>query len=253
MKKTTFIAAAALGLASVANAGVIYSATTGNSTLLDSGYNSTGSATLTGTEGNLVVYNNNGGFNSAGIASTENINTLNGTALTADDTVILKVTVDSISGDLRSQGVIFGMFSSNSVPNADTGLIIGTEMGNIGNDINIRSSFQDIGATGDKSSNAEIYNGFSITLTANVDGYSFVLDSIGDTTPITVNGTFSGTEFVDNFGTGHFNYSAQKFNTGAVTTTISEATITVIPEPATLGLVVAMGGSLLWVRRVFMV
>ncbi|VGO15662.1 hypothetical protein PDESU_04247 [Pontiella desulfatans] len=34
---------------------------------------------------------------------------------------------------------------------------------------------------------------------------------------------------------------------------IDNVSMTVIPEPATLGLVVAMGGSLLWVRRVFMV
>jgi hypothetical protein len=34
---------------------------------------------------------------------------------------------------------------------------------------------------------------------------------------------------------------------------IDNVSMTVIPEPATLGLVVAMGGGLLWVRRVFMV
>uniref|UniRef100_UPI003568F9B4 PEP-CTERM sorting domain-containing protein n=1 Tax=Pontiella sp. TaxID=2837462 RepID=UPI003568F9B4 len=32
-----------------------------------------------------------------------------------------------------------------------------------------------------------------------------------------------------------------------------DGTVTVIPEPATLGLVVMMGGGLLWIRRVFMV
>jgi hypothetical protein len=227
MKKTTLITVLALGLAGVANAGTIYSATTGNSTLIDNEYASTGSPTLTESNGYLVVYNDNGGFNAAGFTSTADIETLNGTALTDYDTVTIKLTVDSISGDLRSQGVQFGMYPAATTATEETGMIIGVEANNLGGDVNIRASFQDIGVTGYKGTDAELYNGFTMTLTADVAGYTFVLESIGATSPITVSGTFAGTEFLDNFGTGHFYFAEQKWNTGPLTSTLSEASITV--------------------------
>jgi hypothetical protein len=227
MKKIIYISAVAIGLVGSAQSAEIWSATTANTTVIDSEYSSTGPATLSGTEGNLVLTSSNGGFNADGFASTADINTLNGTALVDTDTVTIKLTVDSISGDLRANGVTFGMFSSAEAATTDTGMLIGAKMANQGSAVNIRASFQDIGDTGFFATDAELYDGFTMTLTANAAGYTFVLESVGATSPITVSGTFAGTEFLDHFGSGHFYFSAQKFNTGPVSTTISEASISV--------------------------
>ncbi|VGO15663.1 hypothetical protein PDESU_04248 [Pontiella desulfatans] len=227
MKKIIYISAVAIGLVGSAQSAEIWSATTANTTVIDSEYSSTGPATLSGTEGNLVLTSSNGGFNADGMASTADINTLNGTALVDTDTVTIKLTVDSISGDLRANGVTFGMFSSAEAATTDTGMLIGAKMANQGSAVNIRASYQDIGDTGFFATDAELYDGFTMTLTANAAGYTFVLESVGATSPITVSGTFAGTEFLDHFGSGHFYFSAQKFNTGPVSTTISEASISV--------------------------
>ena len=46
-----------------------------------------GVSTLSGTPGSLVLNNTSGNFNNSGIVSSADLNTLNGTPLTANDTV----------------------------------------------------------------------------------------------------------------------------------------------------------------------
>ncbi|MDF7809282.1 Ig-like domain-containing protein, partial [Pontiellaceae bacterium B12219] len=212
---------------------VIFSATTANSTFVNNvvqGNPATGSLTDIGSD--LVVTNHGVNFGMVGFASTSDINTLNGTALTAADTVILKVAVEDLDGTIRANGVNFGMSSDVNfvVPTeSGTSLLIGAEAANNGSDILIAGSFQDSGNTGFKASDAELYNGFTMTLTADVTGYTFVLDSVGAADPVTVSGTFAGSEFLDYFSTGHFYYAAQQFNTGSpLVSTISEASISIV-------------------------
>ena len=61
---------------------------------------------FTGTPGALQLQNNGANFNFSAFASTDDINTLNGTPLVATDTVSLTIAVSGLSvGTLR--GVLF--------------------------------------------------------------------------------------------------------------------------------------------------
>ena len=269
--RKTWITAVAVGLVGAVNAAVIYDAAPGNTTLLNNGSNDSGSLSLSGSAGSLVVTNANGSFNMGGPVSTSNINTLNGTALTAADTVTLKLTVDSISGTWRANGVQFGLVGSTTAfPNTTTdNLVFGVRAPNQGSSVERRYSFLtpgDLDLSFD-ATEASIFDGFSMEIVANSAGYAVTLSDIivanstatgitdGDTTA-TVTGSFTGSQFLDNFGDGHIWYGSQRFNTNPSTdplvTNISEMSIDVIPEPATLGLVAAFGGGILIIRRRFM-
>lgn len=231
------------GLVGVANA-VIYDATPANTTLVDNGVAvGVDALTLTGAPGSLVLTNGNGAFNMGGFSSTSDINTLQGTPLTINDTVSIKLTVDSVSpiANLRANGIAFGMvydpvFGATAATAPFENLLIGAEAANSGSDIVIlNSSFQDTGGTGSPdATNDGIADGFTMTLTANVSGYTFLLEGLNASiTPITVSGTFSGNEFLTYFGTGHFYYAAQKWDgsggatPAALVSVISEASIDV--------------------------
>lgn len=229
MNKLIWMATVVLGLASTTSATTIYSATTANSTFVHNevqGTPATGS--LADGPSGIIVTNHGVNFGMVGFTSTDTINTLNGTALTVSNTVTLKITVDDLDGTIRANGINFGMAANAAFLSGSSSLVVGAEADNNGNDILIVSSFQDSGDTGFDVTNAELYNGFTMTLTADVEGYTFVLDSVGNTDPVTVSGTFAGNEFLDYFSTGHFYYTAQQFNTGLpLVSTISEATISV--------------------------
>ena len=72
-------------------------------------------------------------------------------------------------------------------------------------------------------------DGCTITLTANANGYRFSFAGLipaNDNPIVDITGTFSGTEFVDNFNNAHFFTQTQKFQgTSATDTTVSEASI----------------------------
>ncbi|MEP4077268.1 hypothetical protein [Haloferula sp.] len=218
----------------------VFSADTGNITAV----NNNGAGTISGATPDLIVTNASVSNNMGGFASTSDINTLNGSALTAADTVTIKVTVDSLTvGNLRANGVEFGMASAVGFRPANS-LLIGMAGSNNGSDVRIvAGSFQDAGTLEFNSSQADIIDGFSITLTANAAGYTFFLEDIlvagstnpaysnGDTTA-TISGTFSGTEFLDNFSTGHFYSAVQQQTAGAaMVADYSVATIDVVNVP----------------------
>ncbi|MEP4077269.1 hypothetical protein [Haloferula sp.] len=238
---------------SATHATVIFDASTGNTSSITNNGTPTGVA---GTPGSLTYTGATDGFNNAGFASTDNINTLiGGAGLTDADTVTITLNVSSITGGaLRSQGVLFGMSGDTStILGGANSMLIQMEGGNIGSDILIgANSFQDAGDTGLQNFNSAILNGFTATLTADKDGYEFSLTGVHTTSPHIVTGTFSGTEFVDNFGTGHFYYTAQKFNQAtALTTNITEASIdvTTVPEPSGVTILGLCGVGLLLRRR----
>ena len=258
-----------MSTANVADADLVYEATTGNSTVVTNGAGTPGILTFTGATPDLIITNNNGNFNMAGFASTSDINTLlaaaSKPALAATDTVTFATTVDSISAVvLRSNGFEFGMADTVAFRGGSTSnLILGMAAANSGSDVRLMASFQDDGTRNFNANQASLEDGFSITLTANSAGYSFFLSDIlvagstvpeytnGDTTA-TVSGTFAGTEFLDNFSTGYFYTAAQRFNgtVGDLVVDYSVATIdvTAIPEPTSLG-IIALGLVGLVARR----
>lgn len=68
-------------------------------------------------------------------------------------------------------------------------------------------------------------------MVANKEGFTFtVTDAVfndnGSATPGVFSGSFSGTEFIDNFGDGHLYFSSQKTNT-TMTVNLSELSIEV--------------------------
>lgn len=146
------------------------------------------------------------------------------------------------------------MASTAAFPVDESGLIIGAEASNIGGDINIRNSFQDNQDTGFDVTEAGLYDGYTIWLNADKDGYTVVMSDVDtnsdNETWLTFSGTFAGSEFVDYFSGGHFYYAAQKYNTGEpLVSNISDAAISVISEQAdtpefTAGGAYVSGGSL---------
>lgn len=229
-----------------AQAATIFQASDSNTTKISNNNNAGDSFAKVAVSGDtatstLLISNTNGSFGNGGIASTDDINTLNTVGLTALDTVTMAFTVDSINGPIRSNGVTFGL---------DSDAVFGLDLG-----VNIRANnatttlTSSFGApdpiTAWSANQASILDGFSVMFTADVNGYAFSFTNLiaqGVNPIVDITGTFSGTEFVDNFGGGHFYATAQKFNQGATAldTTISVASIDVtsVPEPssALLGL-----------------
>ncbi|VGO15661.1 hypothetical protein PDESU_04246 [Pontiella desulfatans] len=240
---------------------IIFEADTNNTTLLSS-YNVNGTMSLSGATGSLVLTNAHGGFNSTGFAGTESIETQLGRGLTTDDTVTMSLTVDSISGTWRANGVTFGMAGSVSdwPTVTTTNLMLGVKAANQGSDVQLRNSWLTNGNLGFDAQEASMLDGFSIYLTADKDGYTFVIydiivanstvsGAVNGATWGMVSGSFSGNEFVDYFSDGRLFYGAQRFNTDPTTdplvSFISDATISVsVPDAGEFTGVTVSNGSL---------
>jgi hypothetical protein len=226
---------------------IIFEADTNNTTLYSS-YNVNGTMSLSGATGNLVLTNAHGSFNSTGFAGTESIETQLGRGLTTDDTVTMSLTIDSISGTWRANGVSFGMIGNCSDwPNETTSnLVLGVRAANQGSDVELRNSWLTNGSLGFDAQEASMLDGFSIYLTADKDGYTFVIydiivanstvsGAVNGATWGMVSGSFSDNEFVDYFSDGRLFYGAQRYNTDPTTdplvSFISDATISVtVPD-----------------------
>lgn len=234
--------------------------------MVNNGRENNGKLTLSGATPSLILNNNNGAFNMGGFSSTADINTLlsaGGTSLSAEDTLIFSVVVDSIGGkgELRSRGFEFGVSEEASFVERETKgrhLVLQLEPAKHGSDVSIiPQSFQDVGGRGFDVKQASLEDGFSVTLTVNSMGYIFLLEDIvvanggaqnGNKTA-TITGTFTGNEFIDNFSRAHYYLAAQKFNNGNLTLNIRESKIVTIPELSVSALIVGVTGLLFVIRR----
>ena len=227
----------------LSHADVVFQASDTNTTVAsnnNNGGDSDANVAITGdtASGVLTITNTNGNFGRAGIMSTDTIATLSGGALTDLDTVIMVFTIDSIEGLFRANGVTFGLDDGalNDDGSSEFGLGAGLGVNLRAN--NVTTTLAAGFGTADpitafSPTEASITDGFTVTLTANVDGYTFSFEGLlpNDANPIVdITGTFSGTEFIDNFSEGHFFGVSQKFNQGteAFTTTVSQASIETI-------------------------
>ena len=253
MRKTALtVACLAVGIlmmTDTVSADTIFDADPTNTTLANNGIGVQG--TLTGTPGNLNLQNNGSNFNFTGFFSTDDINTLNGTPIVDTDTVSVTIAVSGLSvGQLRSSGIDFGLQSGlgslTGISILEAGdIIVRAEASNVGGDIGTffdGGGFADSGAGG---TTGNIADGFTITLDADVSGYTFTLESIGGSGDVVISDTFTGTQFVDFVGNGFFYYAQQQFNTANngvnLLANITEASIHVtsvaIPEPGSLALI----------------
>ncbi|MDB4500935.1 hypothetical protein N9224_02030 [Akkermansiaceae bacterium] len=221
----------------LSHAGLVFQASDTNTSVTsnnNNGADSDDNVAITGdtASGVLTISNTNGNFGNGGITSTDTIATLSGGALTELDTVIMVFTVDSIDGLFRANGVTFGLTDDNSIFGIGAGLGVNVRAQN--NTTTLSAGFGTADAvTAFSPTEASIKDGFTVTLTADVDGFTFSFEGLlpNNANPIVdITGTFSGTEFIDNFSDSHLYGTAQKWNQGAeaLTTTVSRASIETI-------------------------
>ncbi len=211
---------------------IIFDASTTNTALIGNGRGPLG--TLTGSPGNLILTNSTHSFNLSGIASVDDINMLKGSKLTSTDIVTIKVNVSSLSGgQLRADGIQFGLGDTATQGVIDPGdLQIRMKTSSAGGTILTYFNGLPPVNTGYIATTAELTNGFTATLVADIKGYTFTLESVGNTSPLTVSGTFTGSQFIDIVGSGHFYYTAQQYNTKeSLVSSITQANIEIASRP----------------------
>ncbi|MBK1855612.1 PEP-CTERM sorting domain-containing protein [Verrucomicrobiaceae bacterium 5K15] len=250
----------AVSLLHSAHAAIIYNASTSNSGIVGNAVNLT-SNSFTGTTGALTVTTDASGNNNAsGIASNDDINTLKGSALLATDTVTMKMIVTNTTGvnNLRANGIEFGMSPNGTGFRPAENLIFQIDADNDDSGMAIDNFYDPdltLNVAGWAVTEASLADGFTVTLVADSDGFTFTLFDIEEVgnlsnTTLSYSNTFTGSQFVDNFGGGHMYYTRQG-TAGEVDVNISEFSIDVtpIPEPSAAGLLGLSGLALILRRR----
>ena len=266
MKKLVFPAIGTLFSLLSANAALIFNADTTNSGIVGNNFNldsntfsgSTGALTLTTVAAPGTPGNQSGNNNASGLASNDDINTLKGSPLLATDTVTMTLTISSTVGanNLRANGIEFGMSSDGTGFRPDPNLIFQIDADQDASGMAL-NNFVGLGLNAAvwAVTEASLADGFTVTLVADSAGFNFTLTDIIDAgdagiTTRSFGSTFAGTEFIDNFGTGHIYYTRQGSN-GTVDVNISEFSIDVtpVPESSSFALFGLSGLGLLLRRR----
>lgn len=273
LKTLSLLTALSAGIASTASATVIYEASDSNTTLWDNssvpgGIATAGSAVSGDTaSGDMDLTVTGGNFSYGGFASTSNINTLLGTALTDSDVVTLTFTtgalddlVDSTNtgGELRSRGFNFGISASTAADGGDSADQLIIKVGGGGNsgvttliDSGNAGPGTNAGATDPDNTltNADANAGFTVTIVADVNGWTVSFSDV-DTAVADFTGSFDAGEFTSFFGNGHLYAGFQQRWGGSdgILVPFEVASIEVVPEPGSLALL-GLGGLLVARRR----
>jgi len=253
---TLAIAITALGMIGTSSAAVIFDASPTNTTQINNAQGGT-PGSVSGTPGNLTYTNGTANFDFSGFTSTDDVNTLNGTALVSTDVVTATINVSSFSGaELRANGIDFGFNNTTVLGTAEVG-DLQLRLNASNNQGAIQTFFNGGGAvnSGSNTDVAQLTDGFTAILVADVNGYTFTIDG-ATASQLVIDGTFSGTEFVDIIGNAHFTFAQQHRNNddapnpGDLSSLITEASIEVvsIPEPSSTALL-GLGGLALIMRR----
>ena len=210
-----------------------------------------GNNTLSGSAGSLVFTNTSGNFNNSGIVSSADLNTLNGTPLTANDTVSFTFEVLFYTGDIQSgsigNGIEFGLSPNGTDFRPDNNLLFQTGGRFPNSNLIIGNNFTQFvePVAGFAITPASLADGFTGRLTADVNGYEFSLENIVDSLDSSITersyfGIFQGSEFVDNFGGGHIYFGAQTAGS-PLAFNFGEVSVSVVPEPSSVFLLGGLG------------
>jgi hypothetical protein len=210
-------------MTAMAEAEVVFNAASTNTTLVGNSVSVSGDgATVTGSPGSLVFTNPNGANNTSGFTSTGDIDTLRGKALKDTDIVVISATITSLTGDLTSNGLEFGMSPNATDFRPAARLMVKY----------VTSGTVSVGGLATATADftialASLKDGFGVKLTVNKEGWTFEFTDVVllSGTSATISGSFSGTEFVDNFGGGHFYLTGQKDASPDMVINFSEASI----------------------------
>ena len=230
-----------LGMTSLAEAQV-FEATTANTTVFNNGV--AGDSTnlvLSGATTDLLITNDGGNFFYGGFASTDDVNTLNGTPLLSTDTVTVEFVVDSVTNvgesQLRSRGIEFGLSADTTTSGGNSAENLTLRIGGGGNSnsVGLVNNVDGIPYTITSSplwdaTPASVLDGFGVTLVANEAGFTFSftgLDADAGQTVADYTGTFAPGEFLANVGGGHFYAAVQKRLVGTTTVDVSVASLRV--------------------------
>ncbi|MDF7799277.1 PEP-CTERM sorting domain-containing protein [Pontiellaceae bacterium B1224] len=204
----------------------------------------------------------NGVINNAG-SSGSGFNTVSGVDLSSYSAFTVGIVVEAASLEQGLNGSFFGITSGLDSNGTDGSALfnnagkvgapaIGVQIGNGRGGANIDLAFDMVGGNGTFTdisaapTQESMDDGFSLMLTFTDNGVSdagVAVTSSGLSTEINYSGTVATTyDTFANHVTG--NVSSQG---GFID--LTSYTVTGIPEPATLGLVVAMGGGILFIRR----
>jgi len=170
---------------------------------------------ISGTAGDITVTLNGDNFSNQGMASQDNISSLLGRPLADTDTVTMTFVLEE-TNDIVANGIELGLSPNGTGfrPEDNLALAIDAEGGNsglsIGNVLGLSNRVLGFGFT-----EASVIDGFTLTLTADVEGYVFEIVDVVTTestsrTSAQFFGTFTGSQFLDIFSTGHIYGTVQR-------------------------------------------
>jgi len=241
-------------------AAIIYEVNDGNTTVFTNDGSNLGQVvesgdTSTGTYSITLNTDINRPF---GIASTDDLQTLNGGAITSNDVVTLTYVLDSINpGDLQNIGMEFGLVDGDHFRTSATNLFYGGLQGNNRTSLLVNSWSGVVNENLLAFNETSIENGLSVVITLDNSGYSFTVSDVEQqgnaaVTSYSNSGTWTGTEFTDFINDAHFYNTQQRSNTGNVGFTSTYSTLSIdvtpIPEPSS-ALFVGLAGIAGMIRR----
>lgn len=170
---------------------------------------------ISGSAGDITVTLNGDNFSNQGIASQDNISSLLGRPLADTDTVTMTFVLEETS-DIIANGIELGLSPNGTGfrPEDNLSFAIDADGGNsglsIGNVIGLSNRVLGFGFT-----EASVIDGFTLTLTANAEGYVFEIMDVVTTEPTAQTsaqfaGAFTGNQFLDIFSTGHIYGTVQQ-------------------------------------------